>query len=76
MEQKRKAREASIRMGVYNPGNWEPNPDYEPDREKAMARLAELRAKIGPVSSSTPYIRRCRELDWGNDCNDVDAEDL
>ena len=77
MEQKRKAREASIRMGVYNPGSGEPNPDYEPDREKAMARLEEFRARHpGPHLDSTAYIRRCRDLDWGNDCNDVDAEDL
>ena len=73
----REAREASIRRGDYNPGAGEPNPDYEHDREKAMAELDEIRAMTpGPLPDSTPYFRRARELDWGHDCTEEELKEI
>ena len=66
-ELQRAALEAAIRLGGYNPGNWPPNPDYEPDPAKRVAMAAEVRAMSkGPSFNSTDYIRKCRDLDWGN----------
>ena len=76
-ERQRKAREASIRRGDYNPGNWPVNPDYEPDREKAMASLEAFRKRNpGPHLDSTAFIRRCRDLDLGNNCTEEELEEL
>ena len=76
-ERRRKARESSIRRGTYNPGNWPVNPDYEPDREKAMASLEAFRARNpGPHLDSTAFIRRCRDLDLGNNCTEEELEEL
>ena len=62
------AKADSIRRGVYNPGAGEPNPLYEKDPKKRLAMADAFRAKVpGPLSNSTPYIRRCRDLDWGDD---------
>ena len=67
-ELRRAARAASIRRGTYNPGLGEPNPDFEKDPKKRAAMSDAFRAKYpGPHSNSTPYIRRCRDLDWGDD---------
>ena len=67
-ELRRAARAASIRRGTYNPGAGEPNPLYEKDPKKRVAMSDAIRAKYpGPFSNSTPYIRRCRDLDWGDD---------
>ena len=75
-EMGREARESSIRRGTYNPGNWPLNPDYEPDREKALARMDEIRAMSPRQPSSTPYIRRCRDLDFGNGCTEEELKEL
>ena len=62
------AKADSIRRGVYNPGAGEPNPLYEKDPKKRLAMADAFRAKVpGPLSNSTPYIRRCRDLDWGDE---------
>ena len=62
------AKADSIRRGVYNPGAGEPNPLYEKDPKKRLAMADAIRAMTpGPLSNSTPYIRRCRDLDWGDD---------
>ena len=67
-EMQREAKAESIRRGVYNPGAGEPNPLYEKDPKKRLAMADAFRAKVpGPLSDSTPYIRRCRDLDWGDD---------
>ena len=67
-ELQRAAKAASIRRGTYNPGLGEPNPLYEKDPKKRLASADEFRAKYpGPFSDSTAYIRRCRDLDWGDD---------
>ena len=67
-ELQRAAKAASIRRGTYNPGMGEPNPNFERDPKKRLAKLEAFRAKYpGPHSNSTPYIRRCRDLDWGDD---------
>ena len=67
-EMQREAKAESIRRGVYNPGAGEPNPLYEKDPKKRLAMADAIRAMTpGPLSDSTPYIRRCRDLDWGDD---------
>ena len=67
-EMQREAKAESIRRGVYNPGAGEPNPLYEKDPKKRLAKADAIRAMTpGPLSNSTPYIRRCRDLDWGDD---------
>ena len=67
-ELQRAAKAASIRRGTYNPSPREPNPLYKKNLKKRLARLEAFRAKYpGPHSNSTPYIRRCRDLDWGDD---------
>ena len=67
-ELQRAAKAASIRRGTYNPGLGEPNPLYEKDPKKRLASADAIRAMTpGPLSNSTDYIRRCRDLDWGDD---------
>ena len=67
-ELQRAAKAASIRLGAYNPSLGEPNPLYEKDLKKRIAETDAFRAKNpGPFSDSTAYIRRCRDLDWGDD---------
>ena len=67
-QMQREAKAESIRRGVYNPGAGEPNPLYEKDPKKRLAMADAIRAMTpGPLSDSTPYIRRCRDLDWGDD---------
>ena len=67
-EMQREAKAESIRRGVYNPGAGEPNSLYEKDPKKRLAMADAFRAKFpGPLSDSTPYIRRCRDLDWSDD---------
>ena len=70
-ELRRAARAASIRRGTYNPSLGEPNPNFERDPKKRVAKSDAIRAKYpGPFSNSTDYIRRCRDLDWGDDADE------